>query len=117
MGKINLRPHQIEPASTAVSFFREKKPVPSILIAPTAFGKSFLIAKILEELEGESVLVLQPSIELLKQNREKYSLTGNHSEVYSASFGSKEIGEVTFATIGSIYKIGSQFILRPSSAR
>ena len=109
MGKINLRPHQIEPASKAVSFFREKKPVPSILIAPTAFGKSFLIAKILEELEGESVLVLQPSIELLKQNREKYSLTGNHSEVYSASFGSKEIGEVTFATIGSIYKIGSQF--------
>lgn len=36
---ITLRPNQVEPVRAAVDYFKETKPVPAILIAPTAFGK------------------------------------------------------------------------------
>ena len=102
---ITLRPNQVEPVRAAVAYFKETKPVPAILIAPTAFGKSVLVAAILQEFPNDSFVVIQPSVELLRQNRGKFELTGNDSDVYSASFGQKSIGRITFATIGSIYKI------------
>ena len=106
---ITLRPNQVEPVRAAVAYFKETKPVPAILIAPTAFGKSVLVAAILQEFPNDSFVVIQPSVELLRQNRGKFELTGNDSDVYSASFGQKSIGRITFATIGSIYKIGHEF--------
>jgi len=41
--------------------------VPSVIVAPTAFGKSIVIADIAHQL-GEKILVIQPSKELLEQN-------------------------------------------------
>lgn len=65
-------------------------------------GKSLIIADITSKLRS-NVLVLQPSKEILKQNYAKYRSYGlDNCSIYSASFNSKEISEVTFATIGSI---------------
>lgn len=60
----------------------------------------------------ERLLVVQPSKELLEQNHAKYiNLCGGLAQagIYSASFGKKEIGRITYATIGSIKDIGQLF--------
>jgi DNA repair protein RadD len=105
---MELRPNQIEPVRKGVEFFKSKKPHPSIIVAPTAFGKSIVIAKIAHEL-GEKLLVIQPSKELLEQNYNKFINLGGKASIYSASMNEKEIGEVTYATIGSIVKIAHKF--------
>ena len=105
---MELRENQIEPTRIGIEFFQQVKSVPSIIVAPTAFGKSIVIAKIAESVK-DNLLILQPSKELLSQNYEKYVSLGGRAHVYSASFNSKRIGAVTFATIGSIVKIGRRF--------
>ena len=105
---MKLRENQIEPVAIGVEFFRTPKMKPSIIVAPTAFGKSIVIAAIAKEL-GEKLLVLQPSKELLEQNYNKFIALGGEASIYSASMGSKEMGDVTYATIGSIINIASQF--------
>ena len=105
---MNLRPNQIEPVKKGVDFFKQNKPVPSIIVAPTAFGKSVVIAQIAKEV-GERLLVIQPSKELLEQNYNKFIGLGGEASIYSASAGEKEIGNVTYATIGSIVNIAYKF--------
>ena len=105
---MKLRENQIEPVAIGVEFFRTKNMKPSIIVAPTAFGKSIVIAAIAKEL-GEKLLVLQPSKELLEQNYNKFVTLGGEASIYSASMGSKELGDVTYATIGSIIKIAGKF--------
>jgi len=39
---MKLRPNQIEPVEKGVAFFNQKKASPSIIVAPTAFGKSIV---------------------------------------------------------------------------
>ena len=92
---LTLRNNQIEPVERGIAYFSEKKPVPSIIVAPTAFGKSIVIAHIAKGV-GEKVLVIQPSKELLEQNYEKFINLGGEATIYSASMGEKEIGDVTF---------------------
>lgn len=104
----SLRQNQIEPVSLGVEYFRKKNPVPSIIVAPTAFGKSILIAYIAKEV-GEKILVIQPSKELLEQNYEKFINLGGEASIYSASMGEKEIGSITYATIGSIVNVATKF--------
>ena len=43
---LTLRKNQIEPVKKGIEYFSQKKPVPSIIVAPTAFGKSIVIAQI-----------------------------------------------------------------------
>jgi len=105
---LKLRENQIEPVAIGVEFFKTKNMKPSIIVAPTAFGKSIVIAAIAKEL-GEKLLVLQPSKELLEQNYNKFVTLGGTASIYSASMGSKELGDVTYATIGSIIKISGKF--------
>ena len=105
---MKLRENQIEPVAIGVEFFKTKNMKPSIIVAPTAFGKSIVIAAIAKEL-GEKLLVLQPSKELLEQNYDKFVTLGGEASIYSASMGSKELGDVTYATIGSIIKIAGKF--------
>lgn len=104
-----LRPYQKEAVDKCIEFFRsgptEDRP---IVVAPTASGKSIYIAYIASELK-ENVLVLQPSKELLEQNFEKYKSYGGEASIYSASLGVKEIGSVTFATIGSVKSKAGEF--------
>ena len=109
---ITLRPNQEEPIRKAAEFFREKSPKPSLIVLPTAWGKSILTAYVAKETD-DKIIVLQPSKELLEQNYLKYlTLCGDfdcRASIYSASFNSKVIGKVTYATIGSIKNIGATF--------
>lgn len=99
---MELRPYQQISVQKGLEFFKNgdfrENPV---IVAPTGSGKSVLIAHMANELK-EGVLVLQPSKELLEQNYAKYRAYGGEAAVYSASMGLKEIGHITFATIGSL---------------
>nr|DAF21595.1 MAG TPA: Chromatin remodeling complex ATPase [Caudoviricetes sp.] len=106
--KYTLRENQKQALDACLKFLSEKNPGPGVVVAPTGYGKSILIGAVADQCNG-SVIVLQPSIELLKQNLEKYESYGNSASVYSASAGQKEIGHVTFATIGSVKNLGSEF--------
>ena len=105
---MKLRTNQIEPVEKGVAFFNQKKASPSIIVAPTAFGKSIVIAEIAHRL-GEKLVVIQPSKELLEQNYNKFINLGGKASIYSAAMGEKEIGDVTYATIGSIVNIAHKF--------
>lgn len=109
---ITLRQNQIEPIDKAIRFFREEKPRPSLIVLPTAWGKSILTAYV-AKYSGEHLIVLQPSKELLEQNYTKYiNLCGGfgmNAGVFSASCGRKEIMPITYATIGSIKALGAKF--------
>lgn len=97
-----LRPYQQEASDRAVAFFRDKRNYNAVEMLATASGKSLIIADIAAKLK-EPVLIFQPSKEILQQNFEKYLSYGhNNASVYSASMNSKEVSEVTFATIGSV---------------
>lgn len=99
---MKLRLNQKEPALIGQEYFKIKKMDPSIIVAPTAFGKSILIAHITNTIE-DKVLILQPSKELLEQNYDKFTnIYGGEASIFSASLGEKEIGRVTYATIGSV---------------
>lgn len=104
-----LRDYQEAPVSVGASYFKDKtKKHPTLLVLPTAAGKSILIAHIVNQLDAKT-LVLQPSKELLRQNHSKYTTLGGGASIYSASFNTKEFGNVTYATLGSIKNIGAQF--------
>ena len=105
---MKLRENQVEPVTVGVEFFKTPNMKPSIIVAPTAFGKSIVIAAIAKQL-GEKILVLQPSKELLEQNYNKFVFFGGTASIYSASMGQKELGDVTYATIGSIINIAHKF--------
>ena len=109
---ITLRKNQKEPIDKAIGFFNEKKPLPSLIVLPTAWGKSILTAFTAKRID-DKLLVLQPSKELLEQNYKKYvSLCSEFNidaGVYSASFGRKDINKITYATIGSIKNFGKLF--------
>ncbi|MDR1938257.1 MAG: DUF3820 family protein [Tannerellaceae bacterium] len=110
---ITLRKNQTGPIRKAIEFFNEKKSMPSLIVLPTAWGKSILTAFTAKEID-DKLLVLQPSKELLEQNYKKYvSLCGDDLQIqagiYSASFGRKDINKVTYATIGSIKNLGKLF--------
>lgn len=96
-----LRPYQSESINLSVEFLKgNSQDENALVILPTGSGKSVVIAKILEPLEGKTI-VLQPSKEILEQNYEKFSNYGKAS-IYSASAGEKRIDKVTFCTIGSV---------------
>lgn len=100
--KYILRDYQKETVDKAVDYVLNGriKDRP-IIVAPTAAGKSLMIAGIADALDC-GIIVLNPSKELLAQNYEKYTSYGNEASIYSASMGEKEVGRVTFATIGSV---------------
>lgn len=104
----DLRDYQQNATDSGVEFFNSNSKKRPIIVAPTGAGKSIYIADMANRLE-DAILVLQPSKELLEQNYAKYVAYGGKAAIYSASAGKKEIGHVTFATIGSVVKIPEMF--------
>jgi len=97
-----LRDYQQKSSDAAVSFFRTRTDKNAIMVLPTGSGKSLIIADIASRLDGHT-LVFQPSKEILEQNFKKLCSYGIlDCSIYSASFNSKEISRITFATIGSV---------------
>jgi DNA repair protein RadD len=98
-----LRPYQQKIVTSIIGDM--VTPGNSIVVAPTGAGKSIIIAEVARQLH-KPALILQPSKELLTQNREKLVSYVGKSDigVFSASMNEKTIKTYTFATIGSIYK-------------
>lgn len=99
---MELRPYQLD----AVNAIKDDLDIPgnSLVVMPTASGKSHVIAETAKM--ATQVLILQPSRELLEQNRAKLALLVPWEQIgtYSASFNERTIRKFTFATIQSVYK-------------
>lgn len=103
---MQLRNYQ-EEAITAVL----ESSVPSVCVCPTGAGKSLIIAglikKLLELAPHFNVIVLQHRKELIEQNHDKFCKIAPElflkAGIYSASLKLKEIKQITFAAIQSIY--------------
>ena len=108
MGKFTLRPYQ-QHALEKIKWDMGNDGN-SVVAIPTGGGKSLVIAEVANYLQKD-ILILQPSVEILEQNRAKllqYVLE-KETAIYSASLKGKEVGKYTFATIGSIYKLAEDF--------
>lgn len=83
---------------------------PFILQLATGAGKSLIIADIVHKMNTK-IVVLQPSQELVAQNYEKMMSYEPDFEVgvYCAGLGRKEIKQVVYATINSVYKKADLF--------
>lgn len=97
-----LRPYQSRCLEDCIKYVEDKQnKKKAIVIAPMGSGKSLSIAAIANYVK-EPVINISPNKELLVQNYEKYTSYGNPASIYSASLNTKQLGHVTFATIGSI---------------
>ena len=97
-----LRPYQQDALDASIKFIKEGKKQFGLVVAPTGAGKSLIVANIAKAVD-EPILCIQPSKELLQQNYEKYTSYGLEASMYSASVGTKEISDVTFATPKSVH--------------
>lgn len=107
-----LRPYQRKAVDAALSWLKRSID-PCLIDAAPAAGKSFMIAAIANALHGMSgkrVLCLAPSAELVKQNHEKYLMTGEPASIFSASAGTKSTRNVVvFGTPGTVKNSISRF--------
>ena len=101
MNKILLRPYQEKAKEDIKNFIEKSSNNKGLVVLPTGAGKA-LIVGLIAEMCKKNVLVIQPSKELLEQNYEKAKLFGVHGSIYSASMGTKEVSNITFATPMSI---------------
>jgi len=110
MSGYQLRPYQSAAVDAAVAYLTDEKLAGrhGIVVQPTGAGKSLAIANIVARLPGPCV-VLQPSKEILEQNAAKLVSYNYHPAVFSASFGRREIGRITLATIGSVVRHAEAF--------
>lgn len=102
---MELRDYQQEAVDTLFNYW-DKSHKPCIVQASTGAGKSVICAEIARRTHAP-VLVLQPTKEILEQNYQKFIDIGfprDNLFVCSASAGGWEIGGITLATIGTIYK-------------
>lgn len=77
----------------------DKKGKKSVIVAPTAAGKSVIIAEIVNRLpKNGNILIVQPNKELLEQNVSKIETLGISPAIFSASLKKKNIGRITYAT-------------------
>ena len=108
---IILRDYQKAASDKAVAFFKDKnKKSNGVMVLPTGAGKSIVIADIAHRL-NDYVLIFCPSREIVEQNFKKLCSYGIlDCSIYSASFNSKEISRITFATIGSVKNHPELFI-------
>lgn len=110
---MKLRPYQQLACNAAKDWLRQSIE-PCLIDAAPAAGKSYMIAELArwlhETSKGKRVLVLAPSAELVKQNHEKFILTGERASIYSASAGSKSTRHfIVFGTPGTVKNAISRF--------
>lgn len=106
-----LRDYQKKASDVAVAFFEDMKAkYNAIMVMPTGCGKSLVIADIAFRL-NQPLIILQPTKEILEQNYKKLCSYGVlDCSIYSASFNSKKISRITFATIGSVIRHIGDFV-------
>lgn len=109
---LSLRSYQQDCLTNLIADLKSN-PLKNVLcVLPTGAGKSIVIANLAYQLD-ESVLILQPSKEILEQNYAKLCQYVDPMDIgiYSASMDEKVSNrKFTLATIQSIYKIPEQFM-------
>ena len=111
---MQLRPYQSRACDAGLSWLRTSID-PALIDAAPAAGKSFMIAYIAHQLieisGGKRVLVLQPDSRLVKQNYEKFAMTGEPASIFSASAGVKSTRhKVVFGTAVTVKNSISRFM-------
>lgn len=101
--RIILRDYQARAVEKGLEYMEGKSSSPSLIVAATGSGKSLMISSIANQSKGNT-LVLQPSVELLRQNYAKSIALGGNPTIFSASARTKEISGFMYATLGSIKK-------------
>lgn len=102
-----LRKYQEDAVNAGLTVLKTKKN--GILVEPTGTGKSLIVAELVKR-SGKKTIVLQPSKEILAQNVQKIKSFGvTDIGIFSASMDEKTIGNVTYATIGTIIKHKEKF--------
>lgn len=96
-----LRNYQEVAVGAICQHFESGSEEHAVCVLPTGAGKSWVIAYAVERVGG-NFLVFQPTKEILLQNVEKYEALGFKAAVYCDAVKRKEVGPVTFATIGSV---------------
>jgi len=87
-----------------VDFVHSKTSKKGLFVYPVAFGKSIVIAHVAAKFPEKYFINICPNKELTSQNHERYCSYGYEASICSASLGSNKIGQVTFATIGTLKK-------------
>lgn len=109
---MKLRPYQKRCFDSILAWISDCDS-PALVEVATGGGKSFIIAALadyVKKASGKRVLALAPSAELVKQNREKYLLTGNPASVFSASAGGKSTKHpIVFGTPKTVKNNVSKF--------
>jgi len=98
------RPRQQEAIDKMVSFVNSKTTKHGLFVYPTSFGKSVVIANVASKFPDKYFINVTTSKELLKQNYEKFTSYGYEASLCSASLNSKNVGKITFATVGTLVK-------------
>jgi DNA repair protein RadD len=102
--ELTLRPYQSRLIDRTLNHLQENPESQPLIVAPTASGKSVVVAKLCEELGKRSsgmTLVLTHRKELVEQNHAKLP---HHLQagVYSAGLGKKQLKPITIAGFQSI---------------
>jgi DNA repair protein RadD len=99
---------QADAVDACVEYLGRPKGRHGIAVLPTGTGKSHVSAKIISRMRCK-VLVLQPSVELLQQNLSKFMLLGGKAAVFCGKLNRYEVGDITYATLESVYRRGQDF--------
>jgi len=115
--KYTLRPYQQEAVNAVIDYIK-KNTAPACLEVATGGGKAIIcaeLARLVYKMSGKRILILVPTAELVKQNKEAFDMTGYPSSIYSASVSKSLRHHVVFATplsFKSVAKrIGKEFAL------
>lgn len=98
------RKRQQEAIDKMVKFVNSKTTKKGIFVYPTSFGKSIVIANVASKFQDKYFINVTTNKELVKQNYEKFTSYGYTAHLCSASLGSRDVGKITFATIGTLVK-------------
>lgn len=105
MIEYKLRPYQQTAVNSVIDYIKRNND-PCLLEIATGGGKAIIcaeIARILHTLSnGKRVLIIVPSAELVRQNKEAFDLTGMKSSIFSASVEKSIRHKVVFCTPMSI---------------
>lgn len=85
-------------------FLNTDKADRGVFVLPTGAGKSIIIAELANRFPNKYFINVATSKELVKQNYEKFTSYGLKASLLSASWNRREVGEITFSTIGTLIK-------------
>lgn len=103
-----FRDYQNKSHGATMEFISGTRKGAKINVVPTGGGKSLLQAKAVHDYDDRA-LIVSPTMEILKQNYQKFIEYGGEASIYAAKLNSKEIGRVTYASLKSIKDLGDVF--------